>query len=401
MFLPQPIEEGVPLAGLTTFQVGGPARFHALCRSQAELLRCLAWASDQDLPAFILGGGSNLLVADAGFPGLVLRLQAGELTELAGDGGGGAAESRGAEWLGEAAGEGEGRAAASGAAEPEVTLVAGASVPWDLVAGGAAARGLGGIECLSGIPGSTGAAPIQNIGAYGQEVAEAVAAVWVVDRASGERRRIPGSECGFGYRTSHFKTRWADRLVVVAVELRLRRGIPGAVRYAELEGRFAGRPAGALPPSPAAVRQEVLALRRAKSMLLDPADPNHRSAGSFFVNPTVGASELAAIREAARRLAPPDRPLPEHPAGEGRVKLPAAWLIEAAGFPRGYARGRAGLSSRHALALINRGGASARELIELAALIRTRVRAAFGVALEPEPVLLGFAEPVEELLGGG
>jgi UDP-N-acetylmuramate dehydrogenase len=279
-------------------------------------------------------------------------------------------------------------------------VVAAASAPWDSIVEAATARGLAGLECLSGIPGSAGAAPIQNIGAYGQEVAEAIAAVWVIDRASGERRRIPGGECGFGYRTSHFKTRWAERVVVEAVELSLQAGAPGAVRYAELEARFAGRPVGEPPPSPAAVRQEVLALRRAKSMLLDPADPNHRSAGSFFVNPTVAAGELAAVREAARRVAPPGRSLPEHPAADGRVKLAAAWLIEAAGFPRGFTRGRAGLSSRHALALVNRGGATARELIELAALIRTRVRAAFGVTLEPEPVLLGFREPVGQLLGG-
>ncbi len=358
--------EDVPLAGLTTLGVGGPARFFARCRSAGSLAEVLDGARSRALPIFLLGGGSNLLASDAGFPGVVIQL-ADESIELVDEGSG------------------------------SVRVRAAAGVEWDALVARTVAEGLAGLECLSGIPGKAGAAPIQNVGAYGQEVAETIRAVEVVKLETGERRVIAGGHCGFAYRHSHFKSRWRGRYAVVGVEFLLRRQRWGTVRYAELRRRF-----GSSRPGLGEVREAVLAVRRSKSMVLDRGDPNRRSAGSFFVNPVLSPDEAAEIRSRCPGVT--GRPMPQFPAAggrasAGRVKLSAAWLIEEAGFRRGERLGRAGISTRHSLALVNRGGATAAEIVALAAKIRRRVRQVSGVTLEPEPVFLGFEKDVDALLG--
>ncbi|MCP3960343.1 MAG: UDP-N-acetylmuramate dehydrogenase [bacterium] len=360
MSSPPSIEEGIPFASLTTLGVGGPVRYLARCDDAAQLDEALRWARSEDLATFILGGGSNLLVADGGFDGLVIQLRE-ETVQI---------EERG----------------------DRVRVRAGAGVEWDALVERVVDEGLGGLECLSGIPGLVGAAPMQNIGAYGQEVSETIRAVQVVERSTGEAKSLSAADCDFGYRTSVFKGAWRDRYVVTGVDFLLERRTEGAVRYPDLRRRLGvaeGRPA----PSLAEVRAAVLDVRRGKSMVLDdPRDPNRRSAGSFFTNPVV-ASELA--EEVRRRTG---RDMPAYPADGGRVKLSAAWLIERAGFQRGEKRRRAGISSRHALALVNLGGAKAVELVALAAEIKGRVRRLFGVTLQPEPVFLGFDRNAGDLL---
>lgn len=353
------VVENVPFSQLTTLEVGGPARYLARAESVAQLRQLLDFAGDRALPVYLLGEGSNLLVSDEGFPGLVLRFAEDEIEVLEDDG-------------------------------REVLLRVGSGRSWDSLVAYAVQRDLAGIECLSGIPGLVGAAPMQNIGAYGQEVAETIEHVDVVDRADGKVHRFTAAECGFGYRQSRFKGEWAGRYVVTHVVLRLVRGGAPAVRYGDLLGRFASS-----RPRLSEVRDEVLAVRRSKSMVRDPDDPNRRSAGSFFMNPIVTSAQADDV---ARRSG--QQSMPRYPAGEeGSVKLSAAWLIERAGFDKGFSQGRAGLSSRHVLALINRGGARAEEIVTLAGLVRRGVRERFGVDLHPEPNFLGFDRSVDELLG--
>ncbi len=359
MDFPHPVEERITLASLTTLEVGGPARYLARCGNARELVDTLAVARDRGLGIFLLGGGSNLLAADRGFDGLVVRITDETLAfEPAAD---------------------------------KVLVRAGAGVGWDRLVARTVAAGLGGLECLSGIPGRVGAAPIQNIGAYGQEVSETIVAVRTIELATGKARSLTADECGFGYRHSRFKSRWRDRDAVVGVDFLLERRCRGAVRYPDLRRRFEGREA----PRLTEVREAVLEIRRGKSMMLDPADPNRRSAGSFFVNPTVTPE---AAREVRERLEPSGGRMPAYPAAGGGVKLAAAWLIERAGFHRGYRLGQAAISTHHALALVNTGGATAAEIVALASRIRRGVRDACGVVLEPEPIFLGFDAAIDELL---
>lgn len=365
------LHAAVPLAPLTTLEVGGPARLLARVADPAALRAALAVAARERLPVIVLGEGSNVLVADEGFPGLVLCLTDASRAVLAAD-----------------------------AAEGTVRVRVGAGAVWDDLVAWSVAEGLAGIECLSGIPGLVGAAPIQNIGAYGQEVVETVHAVHVLDRATGAARALPAAECGFGYRTSRLKQAGPERPVVTAVDLTLRRGGAPALRYPELRRQLAARcEPGA--ETLALVRETVLAIRRAKSMVRDPADPNRRSAGSFFLNPVVPEPAAAAVaaRVAARGGDP--AALPRFEAGPGLVKLSAAWLIEHAGFARGHGHGKAGLSTNHVLALVNRGGATAADLLALAREVRAGVHAAFGVTLVPEPELVGFPPEVRAELGQG
>jgi UDP-N-acetylmuramate dehydrogenase len=349
--------------------VGGPARWYAEAETEADVLEALGFATARGAPLFVLGGGSNLLVADRGVEALVVRLRL-----------------RGVE-------------VERGAAR--VLVRAGAGEPWDGFVARAVAEGWAGLECLSGIPGDVGATPIQNVGAYGQEVSETIAEVRVLERATGAAAVLAGAACGFGYRDSHFKRAWRDRYVITAVAFALRPGGAPAVRYPEL-ARALGAAAGAAP-SLAEVRETVLALRRSKSMVLDPGDENTRSAGSFFTNPTLdpAAFESARARIEAAGVLGPGESFPRYPAEGGRVKLSAAWLIERAGFAKGTRHGAAGLSTRHTLALVNRGGATAAALLALARRIRQGVLERFGVALTPEPELVGFAPgEVADLLGG-
>jgi UDP-N-acetylmuramate dehydrogenase len=323
----------VELAALTPLRVGGPAAAYVEARSEAELVEAARDA------ALILAGGSNLVVADSGVPGTVVRIA-----------------TRGVERDG-----------------PRLTVAAGED--WDALVARCVAAGLQGFECLSGIPGSVGATPIQNVGAYGQEVAETVESVRVLDRATGAVVEMPAAECGFRYRSSVF--RYHDRRVVLAVTFRLREaGESGPLRYAEL-ARALGIPVGGRAPL-ADVRAAVLALRRRKGMVIDPADPDSVSAGSFFTNPILDRPAFDALPGA-----------PGWPEPDGRVKTSAAWLIEQAGFHRGYGNGRFGISTKHTLALVNRGGGTTAELMALAREIAAGVLDRFGVALHPEPVLVG------------
>lgn len=335
------------LAALTTLRLGGPARRFVEARSAGAVVDAVRAADAAGERLLLVGGGSNLVVADAGWPGTVVRVAgSGQRIDRRADG--------------------------------SLLLTVEAGADWDDVVAGCVADGIGGLECLSGIPGRTGATPVQNVGAYGVEVAELIVDVDLYDRgADAVRAHVPAADLGLGYRTSALKGR-SDAIV-----LRVRFALPGdglsaPIRYAELARTLGVEPGQQVPTATA--RSAVLELRRGKGMVLDEADHDTWSAGSFFTNPVVADADAPA--EA-----------PRWPAGPGRVKLPAAWLIEHAGFPRGYAGpgGRVALSNRHVLALTNRGDGRTADLLALAAELRSAVRSCFGVELVPEPVLVECA----------
>jgi UDP-N-acetylmuramate dehydrogenase len=341
------------LAPYTTLRLGGPARRLVTAGSAAEIAQSVRDASGAGEPTLVLGGGSNVVIADSGFTGTVILLRSRGIRVVARD-------------------------------SEAVTVRVAAGEPWDDVVAGAIDAGWSGLECLSGIPGAAGATPIQNVGAYGQEVAETITAVRVLDRLTGEETAMSPAECGFGYRTSVFKH--ADRWVVLSVDFRLPRSSTAApVRYAEL-ARALGVPLGGQAPL-AVVREAVLGLRAGKGMVLDPADPDTYSVGSFFTNPVLDAAAMAGLRERAAGLGEP----PSWPGGDGLVKVSAAWLIERAGFVKGYGQRGVSISSKHTLALTNRGTGTTEALLALAREIRDGVHARFGVMLHPEPTLVGCA----------
>jgi len=343
----------VNLADHTTLRLGGPARCFVRADTDEDLIEAVRAADSGGEPLLVLGGGSNLVVADEGFDGTVIQVA-----------------TRGLRRDGD-----------------QVTVAAGED--WDAVVAWTVAARLAGLECLSGIPGLAGATPIQNVGAYGQEVAETISAVRTYDRVTGQQCIIPNERCGFGYRTSMFKRDDARRHLVLSVTFRLA-GQPACrpVRYAELAAAL-GVAVGDRVAS-ATARSAVLELRRGKGMVIDPADPDTRSVGSFFVNPVLDGAGLAAVEAAARARCGKDTRVPRFDAGDGLVKVPAAWLIERAGFGRGYTLGAgARISSKHTLALVNSGSATTAGLMALARQIRDGVRGAFGVSLAPEPVLVG------------
>jgi UDP-N-acetylmuramate dehydrogenase len=271
-----------------------------------------------------------------------------------------------------------------------VLLEAQAAEPWDDVVAAAVARDLAGIECLSGIPGSAGATPIQNVGAYGQEVADTLCSLRVLDRRTLQVRELPAAECGFAYRNSVFK-RDPERAIVLSASFALRPGAEPMVAYRELANALAGRARASL----AEVREAVLDLRRKKSMVYDANDPNRRSAGSFFTNPIVSADQAAAVsaQAVAERIVQAPEEVPQYPLPDGRVKLAAGWLVERAGAQRGLRMGPVGVSSRHALALVHHGGGSTADLIRLAVHVRDTVALRLGITLVPEPVFLGVSWP--------
>ncbi len=320
----------VRLADYTTLGLGGPARAFVTATTEDELIEAVQAVGGE--PVLILGGGSNLVVADEGFPGTVIRVAT---TGFAVDGG-------------------------------TVTVAAGEK--WDSVVERTIAAGLSGLECLSGIPGLAGATPIQNVGAYGQEVSETITGVRVFDREKSKTFFFHNDTCDFAYRTSIF--RGTDRYVVLAVTFGLATA-PKPIRYAELAG------AAGDSPSLSRIREAVLELRRRKGMVIDPADPDSRSAGSFFTNPILDPAVVPAGA-------------PRFDVGDGLVKVPAAWLIEHAGFGKGYP-GPEGtrISSKHTLALVNTGDATTAAILKLAREIRDGVQAAFAITLHPEPLLIG------------
>jgi UDP-N-acetylmuramate dehydrogenase len=342
------LQRDVPLAPLTTLELGGAAKYFVRAEDESTLAGAVRWAADQGVPFAILGGGSNVIVPDEGYDGLVIHMGVAKVEF--GTGG---------------------------------TVDAGAGVPWETVVDGAVSRDWAGLECLTGIPGSTGATPIQNVGAYGQEVAEVVAGVRVLRRDTQTFEELAPEDCAFGYRDSLFKQE-PDRFIVSGVRFALRPHGAATVRYAELAGRIGP------DPTLADVRHAVLELRRRKSMVIDPDDPNCRSAGSFFLNPIVsGAEAQRVVGQAVHdNLASAPADVPRYPAQNGEVKLAAGWLIERAGIAKGTRRGAIGVSTKHALALVHHGGGTTVDLLAFADEIRARVRDRFGVDLEREPRLL-------------
>ncbi len=344
------------LADCTTIGLGGPARDFVSAGTESDLVAAVEAADASGEPVLVLGGGSNLVVADAGFDGTVIQVAT--------------------------------RGLSHGGEPGLVTIAAGEG--WDEVVAWTIAEGLAGLECLSGIPGLAGATPIQNVGAYGQEVSQTITQVRAYDRTSGKIVTIPNARCGFGYRTSRFR-RSAGRFVVLSVTFRLAEQPSSApVRYAELAAAL-GVAIGDQVAS-AEARSAVLELRRHKGMVIDPADPDTRSVGSFFVNPVLDAAALAAVEAAVRVRWGEGTQVPRFDAGDGLVKVPAAWLIERAGFGKGYSPGDgARISAKHTLALVNPGSATTAGLMALAREIRDGVRDTFGVSLTPEPDLVGVA----------
>ena len=350
-----------PLSELTTLGLGGPPRRFAEASDADQLVAAVRDADAAGEPLLVLGGGSNLVVADEGFPGTVVRV------------------------------------AARGVEREGSRLVVQAGEPWDALVERCVEDGLAGFECLSGIPGLTGATPIQNVGAYGQDVSDTITSVRAYDRRTDETTEMSPPDCEFGYRTSVFK-RTPGRWVVLAVTFELREqeeSLP--IQYAEL-ARELGVEIGQTAPL-RQVRDTVLRIRARKGMVIDPDDPDSRSAGSFFTNPILEAAEFSRLE--GRTDAPP----PAFPEPDGRVKTSAAWLVERAGFGRGHgAPGPVAVSSKHSLALTNRGGATTEDLLALAHEIAAGVRARFGVELVPEPVIVGrdwsegraSARPVED-----
>ncbi len=348
------VQHDVPLAGRTTLELGGPARELVRVGDEDELRRALEYARANQRRVVVLGGGSNVVVADEGVDALVIELALRGVNVAEGDG--------------------------------RVSMRVAASEPWDPLVASTIDRGWAGLECLSGIPGSVGATPIQNVGAYGQEVAETIASVRVLDRRTDEVHVLAPDACEFAYRDSAFK-REPDRWIVLEVELALRPGGAPTLRYPELQRAIGSS------PSLADVRETVLALRRAKSMVPSADDENRRSVGSFFTNPIVAREHADRViaQAVAAGLAASAADVPCFPAAHGAAKLAAAWLIERAGFAKGERRGAVGISSRHALALVHHGGGTTRELLAFAHEIADRVQERFGVALRPEPTLLGVA----------
>jgi UDP-N-acetylmuramate dehydrogenase len=328
------MQRNVPLAPLTTLGIGGPAKFFVEAKTVEEIREAVDWASSNNAPLLVLAGGSNVLIADEGFNGLVLHLDLRGVT-----------------------------------AERDGMVKVAAGEPWDGFVAMAAAKRWAGIECLAGIPGSTGATPIQNVGAYGQDVSETIVGVEVFERSSGNIATLTNAQCRFAYRSSIFKGEAKDRYIVLAVTFLLTPDGAPAVRYPELQ-KFVG-PAADLQQ----VRDAVITVRRRKGMVIDPADPDTRSDGSFFMNPILSPAEFEEF---------PQKDAPHFPAADG-VKLSAAWLIENAGFHKGFVHGNVGISTKHTLAIINRGGGTAREVRELVTMIQDRVREKFGVELHPEP----------------
>ncbi|MGO9317295.1 MAG: UDP-N-acetylmuramate dehydrogenase [Terracidiphilus sp.] len=350
------IEENKPLAPFTTFGIGGPARWYVEAASEEEIVEATRWAWERGLRLFVLGGGSNLLVSDAGFDGLVLKVGLRGIT---------AVDAKG---------------------DPGHTIYqVAAGEDWDHFVERTVQGNCKGIECLAGIPGTVGGTPVQNVGAYGQEVASRLSRVRAFDLQSHVFIEFVAAECGFAYRRSRFNSEDRGRYIVTRVDYRLTPGGAPTLRYAELQRAFAE---GA-QPSLAEVAAQVRRIRQAKGMLMVEGDPDCRSAGSFFKNPVVNEEQFRQIA-AVSETPPPCFPANPDAENLGQVKIPAAWLIEQAGFNKGYTLGAAAISSRHTLALVNRGGASAAEILALAGQITAAVERRFSIRLEMEPVMVGF-----------
>jgi UDP-N-acetylmuramate dehydrogenase len=347
--------ENIPMAPLTTIKIGGPAKYFVEARSIGEVQEAVAFARSRNLPLFVLGGGSNLLVADSGWPGLVLRIALQGIDR-------------------QAAHDDEGK----------TLFEVGAGESWDKFVSRAVMSRCAGVECLSGIPGSVGGTPVQNVGAYGQEVSETISSVQVLDLKDGVVRELCSQACGFAYRTSIFNTSDRGRFIVLRVTYALTPEGQPRITYADLKRQFEGRET---PPNLAETREAVRHIRALKGMLIVAGDPDGQSAGSFFKNPVLSEEQHEELRN---RAASRGLTIPSYPALETHKKVSAAWLVEHSGFSKGFGSGRAGISSKHALALVNRGAARAADILALKEQIQQRVHEIWGIRLEPEPVMVGF-----------
>lgn len=334
--------------------MGGPARFFIEAHTQNEAKDAVAYAAEHKLPLFVLGGGSNLVVSDHGWPGLVLKIAIAGV-EFEGD-------------------------------RQKMRFQAGAGENWDSLVALAVGKNCGGIECLSGIPGTVGGTPVQNVGAYGQEVSETITEVHALEIATDRLIEMRNADCGFAYRTSIFNTTHRDQMIVLEVAYLLHRNGEPKIEYADLKKAFAG---GVDKPTLQQVRDAVRSIRQSKAMLIVEGDEDCRSAGSFFKNPIVSQAEADRVQLLAEKLAP-GKPMPRYSAPDGQVKLAAAWLVEQSGFHKGYGAGPVGISRKHTLAIVNRGGATAKDILALKNEIQKKVFDLWGINLQPEPVLVGF-----------
>ncbi len=346
------VQENISLAPLTTLKVGGKARFFVSAETENQVLEAIAFAEEYNLDVFILGGGSNVLIADKGFDGLVVQinLQGIEIS----------AEKDGSVYVTAQAGE-----------------------DWDEFVHFCVGKNFQGIECLSGIPGFVGGTPVQNVGAYGQEISETITMVRVFDRKTREILELTNADCGFEYRKSIFNAKEKNRFIVLAVTLALKMGGKAKIVYKDLLDFFGGK-----TPTLAETREVVCRIRAEKAMMVRQGGIDSNSAGSFFKNPVVSKNDFKEIVEIAKKMG--FESVPNFPFGEENIKIPAAWLIEKSGFQKGYKKGGAGLSSKHTLALINRGSASATEILELKSEIQAKVKNTFNIELTVEPVFIGF-----------
>lgn len=362
------LQENVPLAPLTTLGVGGPARYFTTARNEASIFDAHQFAKTKKLPLFVLGSGSNIVVADEGFPGLVVHIAI----------------------------PGQELISAKPADSQRKIYRVGAGVNWDRFVAFCVGQSLAGIECLSGIPGSIGGTPVQNVGAYGQEVSNVIRTVRVFDREEERIHELDHDSCGFAYRQSIFNTAARGRYIVLAVTYALQPDGAPTLRYPDIQNFF---PDVTTSPSLQAVRDAVCEVRRRKAMLLVPDDPDCSSVGSFFKNPVVSESVFKSIAKRYPGVAIPHYPVANSDLQKStptpKVKLAAAWLIEQAGFSKGYPaqkRSPVGLSSKHTLAIINRGGASAQDVLTFMQEIQAKVKERFNIHLIPEPELVGFKE---------
>jgi UDP-N-acetylmuramate dehydrogenase len=347
--------ENIPLAPLTTIKIGGPARYFVEARTIDEVQEAVAYAHSRDLPLFVLGGGSNLVVADAGWRGLALKIALQGIDQRN-----------------------------DHDEEGKILFDAGAGESWDKFVSHAVMARCAGVECLSGIPGSVGGTPVQNVGAYGQEVSETIASVQVLDLKDNQVRELCPEACAFSYRASIFNTNERGRFIVLRVTYALTPGGAPRITYTDLKRHFEGRESR---PNLAETREAVRHIRALKGMLIVPGDPDCQSAGSFFKNPVLSEKEHEELKQraSARGLA-----VPSYPALESRKKVSAAWLVEHSGFAKGFGSGHVGISTRHSLAIVNRGGATAADVLILKDQIQQRVEEIWNIHLEPEPVMVGF-----------
>jgi UDP-N-acetylmuramate dehydrogenase len=348
-------QENIPLAPLTTFKVGGPARYFIDAHSEHEVSEAVAFAFARKLPLFVLGGGSNLLISDSGWPGLVQKVSLAGV-EFEGD-------------------------------LQKMLFHAAAGENWDGLVALAVSKNCSGIECLSGVPGSVGGTPVQNVGAYGQEISETITHVRALEVATGNILDLSNADCGFSYRSSIFNSTRRNEFIVLEVSYRLSRNGEPKIEYSDVNNFFAA--ANLERPTLQQVRDAVRSIRQSKAMLLVEGDEDCRSAGSFFKNPIVSAAEADRIQALAEKRAP-GKTMPRYPATDGQVKLAAAWLVEQSGFLKGYSLGPVGISRKHTLAIVNRGGATAKDILALKDEIEKKVLDIWGIRLQPEPVFVGF-----------